>query len=126
MPKHFWSLFLSILAMLSFTTCGMLLISIFPCARVGAACIARARPTAVERVEAASTYRFIVGYLRSLDRVDAGSSRKIIRHPLDRATAEILTKAGGSEHVADVGGAGRIGKYRRLEVFSAQTLPDGQ
>src|SRR5712692_7271081 len=108
MPKHFWSLFFSILAMLSFTACGMLLMSIFPCARVGAACIARARPTAVERVEAASTYRFIVGYLRSLDRVDAGSSRKIIRHPLDRATAEILTKAGGSEHVADVGGAGRI------------------
>src|SRR5712664_2917145 len=49
--------------MLSFTTCGILLMSILPCACPGDAWIARASPTAVDKVEAASTYRFIVGPL---------------------------------------------------------------
>src|SRR2546427_3876835 len=46
--------------MLSFTACGILLMSILSCAWTGAAWIASASPTAVESVEAASTYRFIV------------------------------------------------------------------
>src|SRR5882672_1921828 len=46
--------------MLSFTTCGILLMSILPCACPGDAWIARASPTAVDKVEAANTYRFMV------------------------------------------------------------------
>src|SRR5258706_6737188 len=49
--------------MLSFTTCGILLMSILPCAWPGDAWIARASPTAVDKVEAANTYRFIVSPL---------------------------------------------------------------
>src|SRR5712664_4036339 len=49
--------------MLSCTTCGILLMSILPCACPGDAWIARASPTAVDKVEAANTYRFIVGPL---------------------------------------------------------------
>src|SRR5262249_13691141 len=46
-------------AMLSFTICGALLISIVPCARTAGACMARARPTAAVNVEAANKRRFM-------------------------------------------------------------------
>src|SRR6266436_5267704 len=49
--------------MLSCTTLGILLMSILPCAWPGDAWIARASPTAVDKVEAANTYRFMVGPL---------------------------------------------------------------
>ena len=49
----------AIRAMLSFTTCGALLMSMV-CARIGSACMARASPTAVESAEAASRRRFMV------------------------------------------------------------------
>src|SRR5258708_5574141 len=46
--------------MLSCTTLGILVISFVPCAWPGDAWIARANPTAVDKVEAANTYRFMV------------------------------------------------------------------
>src|SRR5216684_2133952 len=69
-------------AMLSFTTCGMLLVSFMPCAWIGVACMARASPTAVERVEAANTYRFIVSPLVRWEAPGRDRDRKFGVHRL--------------------------------------------